>query len=64
MSENYCYECGNSIPKWKHFCDRECSEKFKKRYPNIECKLGVITKFRKKKGLAYFCDEDKKKKKL
>ena len=51
---NSCYECGNNIPEWLHFCD-ECGRKFKRRIKtDIYSALAVITKFRKKKGLAHF----------
>lgn len=54
--ENYCYECGDDIPKDRHFCSATCASKYKKRFPglNFYNQLGRQTRFRKKKNLPHY----------
>jgi predicted nucleic acid-binding Zn ribbon protein len=54
MLKTHCYECGNLIPAYRHFCDQDCMMKFKEKYPNIESTLGVMTKRRKRRGEDHF----------
>lgn len=34
--ENFCYECGSIINMYKHFCTKECAERFFQRYGEKE----------------------------
>ncbi|MBZ0221259.1 MAG: hypothetical protein K8I01_12610 [Candidatus Methylomirabilis sp.] len=55
--ENNCYECGSLISEKRHFCDKDCSMDFFKRFQNMDDarrELSKITKHRKKNKMPHY----------